>query len=104
MATTISGQFGTISLNNASENPVSITSTGTISSSTAGAQTALYGIGGVDPGFGEITLETRVSTTAPGRWRGCMASAATGSLPIWSALPAVFPTRSGTRRQDRAMS
>src|SRR5690348_3656753 len=44
MSRTISGNYGTITLTNTADNPVYVT--GTISSSTLGAQTALYAKGG----------------------------------------------------------
>jgi putative redox protein len=46
----------------------------------------LYGIGGVDPGFREITLETRVSTTAPGEKVAEVARRTRRGCPIFATL------------------
>ena len=46
----------------------------------------LYGIGGVDPGFKEITLETRVTTTAPGEKVAEAARRTRRGCPIFATL------------------
>lgn len=46
----------------------------------------LYAIGGVDPGFQEITLETRVSTSAPGGKVAEVARRTRRGCPIFATL------------------
>jgi len=46
----------------------------------------LYAIGGVDPGFQEITLETRVSTSAPGEKVAEVARRTRRGCPIFATL------------------
>lgn len=46
----------------------------------------LYGIGGIDPGFQEITLETRVSTTAPSEKVAEVARRTRRGCPIFATL------------------
>lgn len=46
----------------------------------------LYGIGGVDPGFQEITLETRVRTSAPGDKVAEVARRTRRGCPIFATL------------------
>lgn len=46
----------------------------------------LYGIAGVDPGFKEITLETRVSTGAPGERVAEVARRTRRGCPIFATL------------------
>jgi len=46
----------------------------------------LYGIGGADPGFQQITLETRVSTTAPGEKVAEVARRTRRGCPIFATL------------------
>jgi uncharacterized OsmC-like protein len=49
----------------------------------------LYGIAGVDPGFREITLETRVSTSAPGDQVAEVARRTRRGCPIFATLTAL---------------
>jgi putative redox protein len=46
----------------------------------------LYGIGGADPGFREITLETRVTTTAPGEKVAELVRRTRRGCPIFATL------------------